>query len=80
MSRGYHIYRQVWRPKLNQKLIIKAEKNNMCEHYTMGIYAHMPGKITDETLAGHIPREISRFSSFYVRYVGLFYRNMDWKY
>ena len=36
--------------------------------YAMGIYACAPGKITDETLVGHIPREISRFSNFYVRY------------
>ena len=36
--------------------------------YAIGIYAHVPGKITDETLVGHIVREISRYSNFYVRY------------
>ena len=37
----------------------------------MGIYACVPGKITEETLIGHIPREISRFSNFYTRYGGV---------
>ena len=68
VSRGYHLYRQVWRPRLNQKLVIKAERNNLYEPYAMDIYAQVPGKITDKTLVGHILREISRFSNFYARY------------
>ena len=35
----------------------------------MGIYGRVPGKITEETLIGHIPRKISRFSNFYTRCV-----------
>ena len=60
-GRGYHAYREIWRPKMNQNLCIRPEKKNLHDPYAMALYANIPGKITDETLVGHIPREISCF-------------------
>ena len=72
-SRGYHAYRKVWqRPSLNQNLAIKREHKNLHDPYAMGVYAKISGKIIDETLVGHIPREISRFCCYFVRYGGAF--------
>ena len=36
----------------------------------MGIYANLPGKITEETLVGYVPRDILRFCFFFTKYIG----------
>lgn len=70
-SRGYHVYREIWRPKMGQSLIVHPEKNNLHDPYAMGLFAKIPGKITEETLVGHIPREISRFCLYFTKYGGI---------
>ena len=70
-SRGYHVYREIWRPKTDQSLIILPEKNNLHDPYSMGFFTRIPGKITNKTLVGHIPREISRFCLYFTKYGGV---------
>ena len=58
-SREYHAYRR------------RLEKKYLDDPYAMGIYGHLPGKIAKETLAGHIPIDISRFCTLFTKHGGL---------
>ena len=69
-SRGFHVFRKYWRPKLTDKLTVLIEKSNVCDPYARGIYVEIRGKISGKCLVGHIPREISRFCKFFLDYGG----------
>ena len=69
-SRGYHIYRNIWSPKLGQDLLVKEEVGNVHDPFAMSIGADIPGKLTSFDIVGHIPREISRFCHYFVNYGG----------
>lgn len=67
-SRGYHAYRQIWRPKVNQYLRIRPKKKNLYDSYAISISGNLPGKIAVETLMCHFPRDISGFRTFFTKY------------
>ena len=72
-SRGYHVYRKVWLPKKKDKLIVAFEKNNVYDPCACGLYLLTNGTIFGKCLVGHIPRELSRFTKFFLDYGGLLY-------
>ena len=51
-SRGFNKYRKIWSSKLGQKLVVKREKANVFDPYSMGIYCIIKGKIEKLTLIG----------------------------
>lgn len=69
-SRGFHAYRELWKPKLGQKLQIDQEVGNIHDPFAISLGAKIPGKLTDYEIIGHIPREISRFCHYFVNYGG----------
>ena len=50
---GYHVYRDVWKPSIGEKLVAKREFNNPMDKHTMKVVKG------DETV-GHLPGEFSR--------------------
>jgi hypothetical protein len=64
-ARGFHEYRKIWAPRINQQLIVKHQSGNLFDPYAIGLFTKIRGKIEPLSLVGHLPREISRFSKFF---------------
>ena len=69
-SRSFHVYRELWKPKLGQSLQIKQEIGNLHDPFAISLGANIPEKLTDFDIVGHIPREISRFCHYFMNYGG----------
>ena len=67
-SRGYHIYRSIWSPKLGPDLLVKQEVGNVHDPFAIG--ADIPRKLTSFDIMRHIPREINRLCHYFVNYGG----------
>ena len=73
-SRGFHVYgKEVWKsPKTEQKLSAEKEKDSFAlkiDPYSVAWKLKTKDKLIP-VVVGHIPREISRFVSFLMDYVG----------
>ena len=64
-------YQKICMPKFGQKLTVKRDKINLFDPYVIGLYCKIKGKIEEQSLIGHLPREISRFCRFFLEYDGL---------
>ena len=69
-SRGFHVYCELWKPKLGQKLQIDEEIGNIHDLFAISLGAKIVGKLTDNEIVGHIPCEISRFCHYFINYGG----------
>ena len=69
-SRGFHKYREIWKPTLGQNLSVRQELSNVHDPFAISISAKIPGKLTKRDIIGHIPREISRFCHYFINYGG----------
>ena len=58
--RGHHVYKTVWTPSVDEKLTVKAEDGN--DHYK-----HAVAVIKEDTVVGHVPREFSRISWYFLQ-------------
>ena len=70
-SRGFHVYREIWKPKLGQELKVNQEVGNVVDPFAISLEAKIPGKLTNFDIVGHIPREISRFCHYFINYGGI---------
>ena len=61
---------KLW-PKQSKLLIVKRDKINFFDTYAIGLYCKIKGKIEEQYLIGHLPREISQFCRFFLEYDGL---------
>ena len=64
-------FMKVCRPKVNQHWRMHPEKKNLRDPYAMDIPGNLPRKIAEETLVGHVSREISRFCTVFTKKVGV---------
>ena len=69
-SRGFHEYRQIWNPRIGQKLNIEQDYGDIHDPFSMAIKAVLRGRIQYWETVGHIPREISRFCYYFIKYGG----------
>ena len=69
-SRGFHVYRNVWSPRIGQNLVVRQEVGNDHDPFAMSVGANSPGKLTNFDTGRHILREISRFCHYFVNYRG----------
>ena len=58
--RGFHLYRDIWKPSLNQFINFKQERNNRYERFAVAGMTKLPGTLA-ASIVGHMPRELSRF-------------------
>ena len=58
--RGFHVYRDIWKPSLNQFINFKQEKNNRYDRFAVAGMTILPGTLA-ASIVGHMPRELSRF-------------------
>ena len=59
--RGYHIYKEIWTPTINEELQCQRESGNI----------HAVAIVKDKVVVGHIPRKISTLCSSFIRRGGL---------
>ena len=65
--RGYHEYRAVWTPQLNEVLPTIHERTNPHDCYAIAARKRLTGCIGESTV-GHLPKEISRVTRFIMLY------------
>ena len=69
-SRGFHVYHELWKPKLVKKLQIDQEIGNIHDPFAISLGAKIVGKLTDNEIVGDIPREIICFCHYFIKYCG----------
>ena len=69
-SRGFHVYREIWNPRIGEKLEIEQDYGNVDDPFAMSIKAKPRLRVRMWETVGHIPREISRFCYYFVNYGG----------
>ena len=67
--RGFHVYRNVWNPVLDEALSAIRESGNLHDPYAIAARKHLPGSLLLETTVGHLPKEISRLT-WYIMFYG----------
>ena len=63
--RGFHVYKELWNPKLNEKLETIHEENNPHDRYAVAAIRKTVSRLRP-VVVGHLPREISRFTRFII--------------
>ena len=58
--RGFHVYKELRNPRLNEKLDTIQVENNPHDRYAVAVSRLTP------VVVGHLPREISRFTRFII--------------
>ena len=61
--RGHHIYKEVWRPIVGERLLVTNEVGNA--HDRRAVSVQKEGQIV-----GHVPRQISRIIFYFLRREG----------
>ena len=53
--RGYHVYQDVWKPSIGERLVAKREFDNPVDKHTVKV-------VKGNETVGHLPREFSRMA------------------
>ena len=65
--RGYHEYRTVWNPVIDEVLHTRHKRNNIHDRYAIAAINLLPGTIAP-SVVGHLPKEISRITYFIINH------------
>ena len=57
--RGYHVYKDVWETLIGKKLVAKREFNNPIDKHAVKV-------VKDNETVGHLPREFSRITWYFL--------------
>ena len=63
--RGFHVYKELWNPRLNEKLHTFHEENIPNDRYAVASIRKFVSRLTP-VVVGRLPREISRFTRFII--------------
>ena len=69
VSRGFHVYRDIWKPKLSQLLEVLHEQGNVHDPFATTFKVISVAMLTAAVI-GHIPGEISCFCQYFMDYRG----------
>ena len=69
--RGYHEYKAIWTPGLDETIAVIRERDNPYDHNAVAARKSLPGTLAVESTIGHLPKEISRFTSFLMQHSAL---------
>ena len=58
--RGYHVYKDIWDAAIGEVLVCEREPRNVEDRYAIAVKK-------DETVIGHLPRNLSRVCSHFIR-------------
>ena len=63
--RGYHVYQDIWTPVLDEQFNCQQDTDNEHDRYAVKIT-----RTTEDEVHGHLPREISKVSYFFLAHDG----------
>ena len=63
--RRFHVYKEVWSPIVGEQLKCCYERNNCYDRHAIAATKRLRGRLADSTV-GHLPREISRATRFFL--------------
>ena len=69
-SRGFHVFYELWKPKLGQMLHGRQEIGNLNDPFAIFLRTKIPGKLTDFDAVRDNAQEISRFCHYFLNYGG----------
>ena len=58
--RGYHVYKDIWDAVIGEAVICEREPHNVEDRYAVAVKK-------DGTVIGHLPRNLSRVCSLFIR-------------
>ena len=65
--RGFHVYKDVWRPVIDEELRCQREEDNPRDPYAVAVTKSRTGVV------GHVPRYLSTVCSLFIRRSGAVY-------
>ena len=70
--RGFHVYKAIWVPVLDEVLQAKQEFDNEEDQYAVAVVKTTPSTTgrPDEVTVGHVPRSISRMCWYFIQHDG----------
>ena len=74
-SRGVHVCRNIWSPKIGQNLVVRQEVGNEGNPFAMSVRDNIPEKLTDFDTVGHV---YQLFVNIFVNY-GMFIEARVWE-
>ena len=63
--RGFHVYKEIWKPIVGELLRCSHERNNIYDRYAIAANKRLRGRLVD-SIIGHLLREISRATRFFL--------------
>ena len=63
-ARGFHVYMDIWNPVIGELLKCKREPTNEVDKHAVAIMCS--DSLVKESVVGHIPHNISKFSSMFL--------------
>ena len=78
-SCGFHVYRSVPKPRIEENLQMKPEYANIHDPLAIAITASLQETLTEYRCGGSLPREISRFCRSFLNYGGLLRESKGFK-
>ena len=60
---GHHIYKDIWIPSVGEILHVEQEAHNTADSFVVAT-------VKDETVVGHVLREVSRFVWHFIKHNG----------
>ena len=64
--RGFHVYKDVWRPVIGEELRCQREEDNPRDPYAVAVTKSRTGVVGVEVV-GHVPRYLSTVCSLFIR-------------
>ena len=61
--RGYHVYKDVWDPFVDDTFITKHERDNTHDKYAVAVIAY---DMKTRTVVGHLTKDISKISCLFI--------------
>ena len=66
--RGYHQYRIIWTPTINEVLGVLQEPGNRYDRCAIACSTEQPSNPHADTIVGHLPKELSQFTFYIMNY------------
>ena len=63
MIHGHHIYKDIWTPFVGEILRLEQEAHTTADRFPVAV-------VKDETVVGHVPREVSRLVWHFIEHDG----------
>ena len=64
--RGFHVYKDVWRPVIGEELRCQREEDNPRDPYAVAVTKSRTG-VVGMKVVGHVPRYLSTLCSLFIR-------------